>query len=131
MKWKYACPHCHAVLNPNVKIILRLRRGKREGLILISPRPGIYQIIADEEFGKHLKAGEMAELSCPVCGTVLTSRASRKLAELLLVQPGHGRRRIQFSRIYGEHATFILNGEKVTPYGEHADAYDEINFFGC
>jgi predicted RNA-binding Zn-ribbon protein involved in translation (DUF1610 family) len=129
MKWKYACPHCKAVLNPNIKIILRLRRGKRQGLILISPRPGNYKIICDDSFGQHLKDGELSEFSCPVCNAVLTSRASRNLAELLLLQP-NGPRRIQFSRVFGEHATFILNGEKVIPYGEHAAVYDEINFFG-
>lgn len=130
MKWKYACPSCKAVLNPNVKIILRLRRGKLNGLILISPRPGNYRIICDRDFAAKVKHGQLVEFSCPVCGEVLTAPASRKLAELLLLQPQGKVKRVQFSCVYGEHATFILDGDTVVPYGDDAAAYDEVNFFG-
>jgi predicted RNA-binding Zn-ribbon protein involved in translation (DUF1610 family) len=130
MKWKYECPHCRAVLNPNVKIILRIRRGKHKGLILFSPRPGNYQSICDPDFGVKLKEDELVEFACPVCGEILTSTASKKLAELLLLRPADKVHRIQFSRVYGEHATFILDGDSVVPYGEDAALYDEVNFFG-
>lgn len=128
MKWKYACPHCNGILNPHTKIILVARRGRRRGLVLLSPRPGNYTTIADDTF--PLNKGEMAQFSCPICGQELTSQLSRNLAELLLMLPGLKVKRIQFSRIFGEHATFILDGETLTPYGEDADLYGKINFFG-
>jgi predicted RNA-binding Zn-ribbon protein involved in translation (DUF1610 family) len=130
MKWKYACPHCKAILNPNVKIVLAVRRGRKRGLILLSPRPGNYKSICDSDFSDMMEEGTLVDFACPACGELLTSRASRKLAELLLLVPDQKDKRIQFSRIYGEHATFILNGETVTPYGEDAGLYDEVNFFG-
>jgi hypothetical protein len=130
MKWKYSCPHCKAVLNPHVKIVLSARRGKTHGLVLLSPRPGNYQFLCDDEFQAKVKEGELITLSCPSCGTNLTSTVSKKLAEINLHQPGRQVMKVQFSRVQGEQATFILNGETVVPYGEDADLYDEVNFFG-
>lgn len=128
MKWIYACPHCRATLNPHTKIILAARRGKKRGLILLSPQPGNYKSIVDAAF--DLQAGETVEFSCPACGAELTSAASRRLAEVLLLMPGQRVRRVQFSRVYGEHATFVLDGEKVVPYGDDAGSYGRVNFFG-
>lgn len=130
MKWKYTCPHCKAVLNPNVKIVLSARRGKTRGLILLSPRPGTYKIISDSDFNDKVKEGELVMLTCPACSADLTSSASRNLAEINLHQPGRPALKIQFSRVQGEQATFVLNGESVVPYGEDAEIYDEVNFFG-
>lgn len=129
MKWKYTCPHCSSVLNPNVKIILRVRRGRRTGLMLLSPRPGNYKSICDPDFSRQIRDGQLVEFSCPACGAELTSPAAHRLAELRLVV-GKERKRIQFSRVYGEHATFVLDGESVVPYGPDAPIYDDVNFFG-
>ena len=130
MKWKYLCPHCKAVLNPNVKIVLAARRGKTRGIILLSPRLGDYKVICDDDFATKVQAGELVQLSCPACASDLTSKVSHKLAEIELHQPGHQVKRVQFSRVQGEQATFILNGERVVPYGEDALLYDTVNFFG-
>jgi hypothetical protein len=130
MKWKYACPSCRAILNPNVKIILRLRKGKYAGLMLLSPRPGNYWTICDEQVAGKIQQGQTVEFSCPVCHSVLTSRASSRLAEILLLRPAGEAKRVQFSRVFGERATFVVNGETVTPYGADAASYDQINFFG-
>jgi hypothetical protein len=130
MKWKYACPHCKAVLNPNIKIILAVRKGKKRGLMLLSPRPGNYKLICDEDLGGQIKRGDAIEFSCPVCHAVLTSPVSSKLSELLLGLPGQPVKKVKFSRIYGEHATFIHDGDSITHYGEDADVYGHLNFFG-
>lgn len=130
MKWKYTCPHCKSVLNPNVKIVLAARKGKMRGLVLLSPRLGNYKFMCDDEFAEKVNPGEVITLSCPACGDDLTSQVSKKLAEIELHQPGHQVKSVQFSRVLGEQATFILNGEKVIPYGDDADLYDEVNFFG-
>ncbi len=131
MKWKYACPHCDVVLNPNVKIVLAVTKGTRRGLMLLSPRPGNYKSICDDELTDFLKEGTLVDFSCPVCGESLASKASKKLAEMLLVVPMQQSKQVQFSRIVGEHATFILDGDIVTPYGADTGLYDEVNFFGA
>jgi len=38
---------------------------------------------------------------------------------------------VQFSRAYGVHATFIVDGESVTAYGPDTGDFDHINFFGA
>ena len=38
--------------------------------------------------------------------------------------------RVSFSRIHGEHATFLMADDGVDRFGEHADRYDNLNFFG-
>ncbi len=130
MKWKYNCPHCKTVLNPNVKIVVAVRRGKLRGLMLLSPRPGNYQFICDDDFGAQVKDGTLLDFFCPACGVDLTSAASPKLAEIDLHQPNQPVKKIQFSKVHGEHATFILDGETVVPFGDDAFLYDEVNFFG-
>jgi predicted RNA-binding Zn-ribbon protein involved in translation (DUF1610 family) len=130
MKWKFSCPSCRAVLNPNVKVILKMKCGQQQGLILFSPRLGNYKTICDQELAAQMADGDMVEFSCPVCGDVLTSSSSTKLAEICMHQPGQRMKRLQFSRIYGEHATFILNGDTVTPLGKDSSAFNDINFFG-
>ncbi len=128
MKSEYGCPHCKAVLNPGTKIILAARRGRSRGLILFSPQIGNYKIVRDPSFA--IRTGDLVEFGCPVCGATLTSGVNRKLAEIELRQPGRRRALVAFSRIYGEHATFILDGETLSPHGEDAGHYERVNFFG-
>jgi hypothetical protein len=98
--------------------------------MLLSPRPGNYRFICDDDFGSKVKEGTLMDFFCPVCGVDLTSSTSKRLAEINLQQPDQPLKRIQFSRIHGQHATFILDGEKVVPYGEDAYLFDQVNFFG-
>lgn len=131
MKNLFVCPHCQAVLNPNVKILLVASYGKKRGLVLLSPQPGNYKFIADRSFQEALRPGANLALFCPVCTADLTSKASKKLVELHLIKPGGEKVDVQFSRAYGVHATFLVDGETVTAYGSDAGDFDHINFFGA
>lgn len=131
MKNVFTCPHCQAVLNPSVKILLVISYRKKKGMILLSPQPGNYKYICDESVEKNLSEGAKVRLSCPVCTTDLTSSTNSQLAEMQMVAPGGEARRVQFSRIYGKNATFIFDGEDVTAFGEDADNLGSTNFFGA
>ncbi len=128
MKKSYLCPHCRAVLNPNVKIVLAVDAGGERGLVLLSAKPGDYRFIADPRLG--LREGTFCEFFCPVCSASLTSPADDHFAELLLDRGEGEPGRVEFSRVFGEHATFIVDGRDVTAYGENADDYRNVNFFG-
>ncbi|HPF36402.1 MAG TPA: hypothetical protein P5571_05665 [Candidatus Krumholzibacteria bacterium] len=128
MNKNYLCPHCRAVLNPNVKVVLVAERNDRRALLLLNARPGDYGFIADPSF--PLDEGEPALFRCPVCGADLTSPSSSEFAELIQVEDGGHEARVEFSRVYGRHATFIVDGREVTAFGEDADDYDDLNFFG-
>ncbi len=130
MKNLYVCPHCGAVLNPNVKVILVVHHRGRRGLILLSPQPGNFKFVLDPGVEATLRPGAAVHFACPACAADLTSRANRKFAELSLVVPGQEPCRVEFSRLYGTHATFIVAGDRVKAYGENVDDYRRVNFFG-
>ena len=131
MKRSYQCPHCHGVLNPNVKVILAVRYRKRECLMLLSPQPGNFKVICDEEFEREVPDGASVHFRCPLCAADLTSPRSKKFAHLLVANPGGTMSRVEFSRVQGVHATFVVTEDEVTPYGADAVGYDPVNFFGA
>jgi len=130
MKNVYLCPHCHANLNPNVKIVLVASHRRRKGLILLSPQPGNFQFVWDEHLSEVVSTGTKVTFSCPVCSTDLTAQGNRDFAELYLDTESKRPRRLYFSRQFGTHATFIDKGDVVAAYGENVEDYDRINFFG-
>ncbi len=131
MKKSFTCPHCQGVLNPNVKILLVAAGKKHRGLILLSPQPGNYRILHDASLAKTFAVGAKIALSCPLCSEDLTVKGKPDFAELLIQMPGHAPRRVEFSRVFGTHATFIVDAAEVHAYGENADDFDSPNFFGA
>lgn len=131
MKNVYMCPHCHANLNPSVKIVLVASHRRRKGLILLSPKPGNFQFVWDEHLAEVIGPGAKVTFSCPVCAADLTSAANRDFSELYLDTDTKKPRRILFSRQHGTHATFIDKGDVTAAYGENVEAYDRLNFFGA
>jgi hypothetical protein len=130
MKNVYLCPHCSANLNPNVKIILLVSHRRRKGLILLSPQPGNFKYVCDQHVGEVLKAGARVTFACPVCQADLTSGVHSGFSELYLDVGGRVPERVFFSRKFGTHATFVTKGDVVATYGEDADEFAKINFFG-
>lgn len=130
MKNKFVCPHCQGVLNPNVKILLLVDAGRARGLVLLSPQPGNYKYLCDDSLEKYLHRGEIVGFSCPLCHADLTSARDAQLAVLDLHVGSHPVRRVEFSRVFGTHATFIISEGEIDAYGEDAEGYDARNFFG-
>ncbi len=129
MKRTYYCPKCHATLNPNVKLILTMGKGRRRNLALLSPQPGNYTVILPPEV--TLRRGDEAEFFCPACGANLRSEANPHLAEIGFRLEDGTKGRVNFSRRFGEHATYFVTREQVRSYGENAAVYGDSNFFGA
>ncbi len=127
MKKRYLCPHCEAVLNPNVKVVFAVTNGGRRGLLLLDARPGDYGLIADPTL--EMSKGDVADFSCPVCSTDLVSKSDSHFVEIHMRRGDGPVSLVEFSRTYGEHATFIVDGRNVQSFGEDAEDYD-TNFFG-
>ncbi len=130
MKITFACPHCQSVLNPSVKILLGVKYKKKQGLILLSPQPGNYKMICDASVSAALKPGSTLNFFCPVCSTDLVSPSNEKFSQLDIVDPNNQIRKVEFSRVFGTRATFIIDGDDVTPYGDDVDESGMTNFFG-
>jgi predicted RNA-binding Zn-ribbon protein involved in translation (DUF1610 family) len=126
MKRTYSCPKCGAILNPSVKIILRATRGKQKGLFLFSPKPGSYDLITPTDF--TLEKGDEVDFACPVCGTDLTSSKGKSWAEIRFSTSPEDQGTVIFSKVSGHHATYLICGDEIRWYGEHASS--SINFWG-
>jgi hypothetical protein len=127
MKRNYHCPKCYGILNPNVKIILKAESGARKALLLFSPQPGNYHVIAPESF--HLRKNEEVRFSCPLCSRDLTSKRDKAMAEISYAAPGGQTGRVVFSRVYGHQETYFVTKEEVRSYGRHADT-QSVNYWG-
>jgi len=123
----YTCGKCGARLNPNVKIILRAEVNGRRALLLFSPQPGNYSVIAPEGF--TLRRKDEVRFSCPVCSADLTSARDPGMAEIRFVGADGREGTVAFSREHGRHATYFITEEKVRAYGEHAWK-EQVNFWG-
>ena len=130
MKSVYGCPHCETVLNPSVKVLLVVKYSKKKGMILLSPQPGIYKVICDKSVESQLKPGAKVKFGCPVCAADLTSPGNDKFAELHMGSPGQEPVKVEISRVFGTHATFVIDGEEVITYGEDVEDFGSTNFFG-
>jgi hypothetical protein len=129
MPVRYRCPHCEAILNPGTKVILRISRGRKKALILLSPKVGNYTVILPDDF--QLRDGERGSFHCPVCHGELKSPANAQFGEVLRDRPDGGFDRVAFHRTFGKHATFVVTEEEVRAFGEDAVQYRAGNFFGA
>jgi len=129
MKRMYFCLKCKATLNPNVKLILTMAKGRRRSLILLSPQPGNYSVIVPDDVA--LRRGDEVDFFCPACGADLRSEASAHLAEIGFRLEDGTKGRVNFSRKYGEHATYFVTKEQTRSYGDNAAMYGDANFFGA
>jgi hypothetical protein len=129
MKRTYFCPACRAILNPSVKLILTMARGRRRNLILLSPQPGNYSVVVPDDV--TLRHGDELDFFCPACATNLRSEANARLAEIGFRLEDGTKGRVNFSRKFGEHATYFVTREQTRSYGENAAVYGDANFFGA
>lgn len=128
MKRSYFCPHCEGLLNPGTKIILKTVKDLGAGLLLFSPQVGNYNLVMPDNF--QIKIGDRVTFYCPICGADLTSDADQELAVIDSSIAGRAKFEVHFSRIFGKHATFVVRDGRVQRFGEHADYYQSVNFFG-
>lgn len=122
MSWTYGCPHCNAVLNPDETVILVAHCGALRFLIGFHPQPGNYTIYLPP--GIDLDHGSVFVFLCPICQTNMTAGGNNNLSTLDVWQ-GHIRRKILFSNIAGEHATYVVKDSGVeAKHGPDASQYN-------
>lgn len=115
-KENYLCPHCHANLNPNTKVILVASKkftGER-GLVLLSSQEGDYSVIKDEEF--VLEKSDKLDIFCPVCQKNLDSEVNGLAKVLMYSEEDY--EHVYFAKDFGDHATIVISaGEISRTYG--------------
>jgi hypothetical protein len=129
MPTRFRCPHCKATLNPGTKIVLRISRGKKSAVVLLSPKLGDYTVILPDDF--IIRRGDKATFSCPACAADLTSASNSNFAEVLRQRADGEVDRVQFHRNFGEQATFVISKGEIKAFGADAADYSGVNFFGA
>jgi len=125
----YTCPKCGGLLNPGTKVIFVIEHGRDHGLVLLSPKLGDYAVVLGTSF--PLTPGTVCTFRCPICHADLTSPINDKLVEIDSREESGLTARVDFSRVAGEHATFVRGPKGLRRFGEHASRYESVNFFGA
>lgn len=129
MRRSYYCPHCNKLLNPWKKVIFLVENGNDCELVLLSPQLGDYSAVHSRSM--ELVKGAVYTFRCPLCRADLTSTLDNKLVDLVSRLGDDPPVRVSFSRVHGEQATFLMADDGVDRYGEDADRYEGLNFFGA
>jgi hypothetical protein len=120
MDLRYRCPHCRSVLNRDDTIMLNARCDGEQIVIGFHPKPGNYQVLLPP--GHEVEPGSRWEFSCPSCSKSLESDLSSELCCLDMIANSE-RHRVCFSRVAGEHATFVITTDGIERHGEHANRH--------
>lgn len=120
MRWSYSCPHCKGILNCENSIILIGTRDEERIIIGFHPAPGNYRTSLPP--GYEIETGSSWRFACPLCQESLLSDISPDLCCIEMVTKDV-RHRVYFSRIAGEHATFVISAEGIEHHGDHADRH--------
>lgn len=122
MHWTYSCPHCQSMLNPDETITLVGSHGGRRMLVGFHPRPGNYELYLPP--GVELETGSIWSFWCPVCHHNLQTEFSEDLCAIDIKSDDENHR-VFFSRIAGEHATFVAAAGGIREHhGPDFEKYD-------
>lgn len=128
MRWTYRCPHCAAMLNPDETVVLVAEREGVRLLVGLHPQPGNYQVHLPP--GVEVPRGSRWQFSCPVCHGDLAAEAADGLCGLD-VEDETGDRRLYFSPVAGEQATFVVSAEGLAErHGMDLDKYVRLVGWG-
>lgn len=122
MSWEYSCPHCEGMLNPGCAIIMTASNEDKRVLIGMHPQPGKYEVYLPPKV--NCEEGTKWDFHCPLCQEDLATEEEPDLCELEL-HVEDDTLRILFSRVAGEHATFVLHEDALREkHGEDTKKYD-------
>jgi hypothetical protein len=123
MNWKYFCPKCEAHLNPALNIVLKALVSGQQGLLVFSPEPGNYEVALPD--GVESRMGQVWEFFCPVCHANITSEENHDLAMLTMTDTAGSQFKVYFTKLEGEHATFVVDTEEVKAFGDDVEHWDK------
>ncbi|MFC2089849.1 hypothetical protein ACFLT1_03660 [Bacteroidota bacterium] len=126
MKNQFVCPHCRGHLLVREKVVFKVRNAKKKnGLLLLSPEIGNYTSHTHPEF--EYSEGDPLDFYCPLCSHILSTTIDKNLIYVLMIDDQQVEHDIYFSRIIGEHSTYLVTGDTVEAAGEHSGKYTYFN----
>jgi hypothetical protein len=109
------------MLNPNQTLILLAEHDDKRILVGFHPEPGNYEVYFPP--GSELSEGQIWSFFCPVCRKDLKTAEDDNLCAVLMLEPTISRR-VLFSRVAGEQATYVLYDSEIEHrHGKNSVAY--------
>ena len=96
-------------------ITMTLDTGEKSNLIL-DPQPGNYDYKCSPPLS--LKDGQFVNCFCPYCWESLQSEKYPNFVRLGLTRPDKDQVTILFSRLVGQHKTYIVNNKFTEEFGD-------------
>ena len=129
MKTKYLCPECNGTLNIDEDIILIAKKmNGKKGFIILHTNLENHDSRMDCSF--KIDRGELVDFICPLCQIKLDHyKEKTKLSKIIRVDDNDQESQVIFSKIYGEKARYHVKDKKVLSYGEHAQEYNDPEWF--
>lgn len=122
MKTDFLCPHCSNILNVGENVVFSTtNKDNKEGLILLHPEMGNYSLVKHPSF--QFNKGDLLEFRCPFCKAILQSDKHENLAKILIRDEAGNIGEVHFSRISGQHSTYMIIGEHLEVFGRDASDY--------
>ncbi|MFT7613831.1 MAG: hypothetical protein ACI9J3_002811 [Parvicellaceae bacterium] len=115
--FNYTCPSCSAGLSREgrVMVTMTLDSGEKSNLIL-DPQPGLYNYQCNPPLS--LKEGQFVNCFCPYCWESLQSENYPNFVRLKLDRPNKDLVTVLFSRLVGQHKTYIVNSKFTEEFGD-------------
>jgi len=127
MEYHLVCPHCGGHLKVGDHVIFSIRNEKKQkGLLLLHAEIGNYSSLKHPSLS--FEKGESLEFFCPLCNVSLASDLDVNLVHLRMLTGPEKEEEVYFSRVSGEHSTFLVSGDEVKISGEHAGRYTFFKF---
>lgn len=105
-QYDYYCPKCKGKLNENNKVILNIYRANKSNTkIFLDPKPHSYNLTCEPEI--DFQKNEVVDFLCPHCNENLKSVEYEKFVQITLKVTDGVFFDIFFSRVYGDHRTYV------------------------
>ncbi len=115
--YHYHCPGCNASLNKDGRVHFVLKTNGESTNISLNPNPGEYDYNCEPEL--HLTEGEVYDFFCPECDKNLQSDRFNEFVEINMKVTDEIEFEVLFSRVCGQHCTYVVTEDMVERHGEH------------
>ena len=120
-QYDYFCPKCKEKLNENGKVILNVHRtDDSNAKIFLDPKPHSYHLKCEPEIA--FLENEIVDFICPHCSSNLHSDQYEKFVALTLKVTEGVFFDVFFSRVYGDHRTYVGIEDFKEEYGDEMGA---------
>ena len=105
-EYDYYCPKCDEKLSIDNQVLFHIQRSNKDMVKLyLDPKPRSYKYKCEPHI--DFKKNEVVEFTCPHCNKNLESEKYANFTQIVLKVTDKVLFEVFFSRIYGDHRTYV------------------------